>query len=91
MCNAFVAPGVGNGMPAKITTRSAVLPNAQCWMTVTTDSTISEMLETSREWMQWPPQSSRCRSAVFKFDVNTRMKTPGRSLAARNAVQLNVV
>jgi hypothetical protein len=52
MCNAFVAPGVGNGMPAKITTRSAVLPNAQCWMTVTTDSTISEMLETSREWMQ---------------------------------------
>lgn len=49
MCNAFVAPGVGNGMPAKITTRSAVLTNAQCWMTVTTDSTISEMLETSRE------------------------------------------
>jgi hypothetical protein len=37
------------------------------------------------------PQSSRCRSAVFKFDVNARMKTPGRSLAARNAVQLNVV
>src|SRR5258707_14917162 len=61
MRNAFVAPGVPNGMPAVITTVSAVLASPSCWATVTARSTISETLETSRVWTQCAPQSSESR------------------------------
>src|SRR6266851_4578291 len=91
MRSAFVAPGVPNGTPAVITTLSAVLAILSRLAMFTARWTISEKLETSRVWTQCAPQSSESRRAVFRFDVNTRIGTSGRSRAARSAVAPDVV